>query len=82
MRSTDKVGDEAEVGIRLAGSLRDIRKLSKMTQADVARQLGVVRAHISAMECGRVKQVPLSTFVAWGRILGIELNITFDPRRS
>jgi transcriptional regulator with XRE-family HTH domain len=82
MRNTNEVGDEAQVGLRVCESLANIRKLSRIGQAEVARRLGVTRAHISALERGTVTQVPFTTLVAWARVLGVELDIRFTAKES
>lgn len=82
MRNHKEVGDEAELGLSVCENLANIRKRMNLTQTEVARRLGASRTHLSHLERGGASQVPLSTLVAWGRILGVELGIQFAPKEN
>ena len=60
-------------------ALQRARKTSKRTQAEVAQELGMSRATVSAIENGTVGEIGVRKIIALATTLGLELSI--GPRR-
>lgn len=64
----------------LGKAVRSARKQAKLTQTDVAEQLGMSRATLSALENGTVSEVGIRKVMAICALLGLELNA--QPRQT
>ena len=58
----------------VTATLRNARKASGITQAQLGKLLGMPQAHVSELESGRV-DVRASTLIAWTRAVGMEFLV-------
>src|SRR2546422_10487548 len=56
-----------------------LRSERGMTQAQLAKRLGVSQPHIAKLEAGRAKNIELRTLCRWATALGAKLTIDVDP---
>lgn len=56
-------------------SLRTARKTRGLSQAELARSLGMSRATISAIENGTVREIGVRKLMALSTALGLELSV-------
>lgn len=61
-------------------ALKRARELAKLSQDSAAEAIGVTRAWISAIECGR-KEVPARSLFALAELYGLEVVLR-RPRRT
>ena len=59
--------------IEIGGLIRQARKTSKQSQADLARHLGMSRATLSGIENGTVAEIGIRKVLAICTALGLEL---------
>ena len=59
----------------LGQALKQARKQKQWTQAEVARQLGMSRATVSALENGTVNEIGIRKVMAVCSLLGLELHV-------
>lgn len=57
------------------------RRAASMTQAEMARRLGISRAGVCRMEA-RSLPPKLTTITGYAAILGVRLRITYEPNRQ
>jgi len=60
--------------------LRDARRAAKLSQAELARPMGMSRATISALEGGRCQEIGVVKLAALLDLVGLEL--VSGPRRQ
>lgn len=60
--------------------LREARKARHLSQAELARPLGMSRATVSAIENGTIGEIGVRKLMALGAALGLELRL--DTRRD
>src|SRR2546428_12399173 len=56
-----------------------LRSERGMTQAQLAKRLGVSQPHIAKLEAGRAKNIELHTLCRWATALGAKLTIDVLP---
>jgi DNA-binding Xre family transcriptional regulator len=59
--------------------LSALRKQRGMTQAQLAKRLGVSQPHIAKLEAGRAKNIELHTLCRWATALGAKLTVDVVP---
>ena len=59
--------------------LAALRTQKGMTQAQLAKRLGVSQPHIAKLEAGRAKNIELHTLCRWATALGAKLNVDVVP---
>lgn len=59
-----------------------LRSQRGMTQAQLARRLGVSQPHIAKLEAGRAKNIELHTLCRWATALGAKLTVDVVPNAS
>ncbi len=74
MRKTHIPGSYELDYAKIGGQLRAIRKMRKISQTTIARDLGITSAYISAVECGKVK-CNLRTLLTYSRICKVPADI-------
>src|ERR1700741_2620456 len=67
-----RTGD-GEAGRVVGQSLKDLRALLGLTQAEMARRLGIPRSGVTSLET--VGDVPISSLARYVEALGAKLNI-------
>jgi len=72
-RSTATVPQAASIG----GRLRKLRKQRQLTQAELARQIGIQQSDLSRMEKGEYR-VSLDNLFKILRVFGVEISEFFD----
>ena len=56
-----------------------LRSRRGMTQAELAKRLGVSQPHIAKLEAGRARNIELHTLCRWATALGAKLTIDVVP---
>ena len=56
-----------------------LRSERGMTQAQLAKRLGVSQPHIAKLEAGRAKNIELHTLCRWAAALGAKLTVDVVP---
>src|SRR3989442_12781660 len=56
-----------------------LRSERGMTQAQLAKRLGVSQPHIAKLEAGRTKNIELQTLCRWATALGAKLTLDVVP---
>ena len=59
--------------------LAALRSERGMTQAQLARRLGVSQPHIAKLEAGRARNIELHTLCRWATALGAKLTVDVVP---
>jgi len=59
--------------------LAALRAQRGMTQAQLAKRLGVSQPHIAKLEAGRAKNIELHTLCRWATALGAKLTVDVVP---
>ena len=59
--------------------LAALRAQRGMTQAQLAKRLGVSQPHIAKLEAGRAKNIELHTLCRWATALGAKLTVNVVP---
>ena len=59
--------------------LAALRAQRGMTQAELAKRLGVSQPHIAKLEAGRAKNIELHTLCRWATALGAKLTVDVVP---
>lgn len=59
--------------------LAALRSERGMTQAQLAKRLGVSQPHIAKLEAGRAKNIELHTLCRWATALGAKLTVDVVP---
>ena len=59
--------------------LAALRTQRGMTQAQLAKRLGVSQPHIAKLEAGRAKNIELHTLCRWAMALGAKLTVEVVP---
>jgi transcriptional regulator with XRE-family HTH domain len=85
-RGRDRPTDEVREAIRLSSTMadtlgRDVRRARRehrLTQAQLARRVGLHQTQISRIELGHGEHAPLSTWVSIGVVLGRPLAASFS----
>jgi transcriptional regulator with XRE-family HTH domain len=66
--------------VEVGRSIREARKASRRSQAELARSLGMSRATISAIENGTIAEIGVRKLDALCRAVGLDLFV--GPRRA
>ncbi len=66
--------------VGIGENIRSARKGAALSQAEIARRLGMSRATISAIESGNVVEIGIRKVMALCTLLGLELEVV--ARRS
>jgi Helix-turn-helix. len=78
------VGEQraAAVAVQLGGAVRSARRQRRLSQAALARLVGISRQRLSDLEVGRGAAAPAEVWFALGEALGIYLRFEFgrDPQ--
>ena len=74
-RKAEEYLDEMMIEQKLAA----LRGQRGMTQAQLARRLGVSQPHIAKLEAGRAKNIELHTLCRWATALGAKLTVDIVP---
>lgn len=77
-RRADEYLNEMMIEQKLAA----LRSRRGMTQAQLARRLGVSQPHIAKLEAGRAKNIELHTLCRWATALGAKLTVDVTPSRA
>lgn len=59
--------------------LAALRAQRGLTQAELAKRLGVSQPHIAKLEAGRAKNIELHTLCRWATALGAKLTVDVVP---
>lgn len=59
--------------------LAALRTQRGMTQAQLAKRLGVSQPHVAKLEAGRAKNIELHTLCRWATALGAKLTVGVVP---
>ena len=71
---------EADLGeMMIEQKLATLRARRGMTQAQLARRLGVSQPHVAKLEAGRAKNIELQTLCRWATALGAKLTVDIVP---
>ncbi len=62
--------------------LAALRSRRGMTQAQLAKRLGVSQPHIAKLEAGRAKNIELHTLCRWATALGAQLTVDVVPKSA
>ena len=62
--------------------LAALRSERGMTQAQLAKRLGVSQPHIAKLEAGRAKNIELHTLCRWATALGAKLTVDVSPNAA
>ena len=62
--------------------LAALRSQRGMTQAQLAKRLGVSQPHIAKLEAGRAKNIELHTLCRWATALGAKLTVDVVPKAT
>ena len=62
--------------------LAALRSQLGMTQAQLARRLGVSQPHLAKLEAGRAKNIELHTLCRWATALGAKLTVDVVPNAA
>jgi len=62
--------------------LAALRSKRGMTQAQLAKRLGVSQPHIAKLEAGRAKNIELHTLYRWATALGAKLTVDVSPNAA
>ena len=65
--------------MELEQDLAALREARRISQAKLARRLGVSQPYIAKLESGRVKNLELRTLVRYATALGGRVRITIEP---
>lgn len=76
-----KVGEYVEE-MMIEQKLAALRSRLGMTQAQLARRLGVSQPHIAKLEAGRARNIELHTLCRWATALGAKLTVDVVPSVS
>ena len=68
--------------LRIADSLIKLREKRGLTQAELARRMGVTQPFIAKLEAGETHNFSLETLVKLASALNSELEIRFKPKIS
>lgn len=74
-RKAEEYLDEMMIEQKLAA----LRAERGMTQAQLAKRLGVSQPHIAKLEAGRAKNIELHTLCRWATALGARLTVDIVP---
>jgi len=74
-RKVDEYLNEMMIEQKLAA----LRNERGMTQAQLAKRLGVSQPHIAKLEAGRAKNIELHTLCRWATALGAKLTVDVAP---
>lgn len=69
----DRVSEEMDVEYRVARDLQAVRKLKKLTQAELAKRMGTTQSVVSRVEKG--SNVSIETLARYAAACGARLNI-------
>lgn len=69
----DRVSEEMDVEYRVARDLQAVRKLKKLTQAELAERMGTTQSVVSRVEKG--SNVSIETLARYAAACGARLNI-------
>lgn len=69
----DRVSEEMDVEYRVARDLQAVRKLNKLTQAELAERMGTTQSVVSRVEKG--SNVSIETLARYAAACGARLNI-------
>src|SRR2546425_4734058 len=75
-RKVDEYLNEMMIEQKLAA----LRSRRGMTQAQLAKRLGVSQPHIAKLEAGRAKNIELHTLCRWATALGAQLTVDVLPK--
>jgi DNA-binding Xre family transcriptional regulator len=62
--------------------LAALRSQRGMTQAQLAKRLGVSQPHIAKLEAGHAKNIELHTLCRWATALGAQLTVDVVPKST
>ena len=71
--------DEYLNAMMIEQKLAALRTQRGMTQAQLAKRLGVSQPHIAKLEAGRAKNIELQTLCRWATALGAKLTLDVVP---
>ena len=77
-RKVEEYLNEMMIEQRLAA----LRSQRGMTQAQLAKRLGVSQPHIAKLEAGRAKNIELRTLCRWATALGAKLTVDVVPNSA
>lgn len=68
-----------QAALRVAGlRLGEVRKRLHLSQNEVAERMGVSQARVSAIETATLRDIKVSTLVAYAEALGGRLGVSID----
>jgi transcriptional regulator with XRE-family HTH domain len=69
----------AKAAVHSAKILRDMRKFARLTQAELAKALGIKQSRVAYLESGKSVQGPtISTLYRVAHVCGVRISLSFD----
>lgn len=70
---------QRQASLRVAGMrLGDVRKRQGLSQKELAERMGISQARVSAIETATLRDIKVSTLVAYAEALGGRLGVSID----
>lgn len=73
--------EEATLALKLAGKITSLRRKLRITQSELAKQMGTKQQAISRLEKGDYEGFTLKTLEKIAAVTDTELEIQFRPRK-
>jgi transcriptional regulator with XRE-family HTH domain len=67
--------------MRVESQLAELRRKRGITQAELAKRMGVKQPLIARLEAGRAKNLTLTTIMKAAMVLGADVELRIKPRR-